>query len=132
MKKFELTADLNHQAGDQRCLVLTESVLTAGSNTVHVHAMFRFDVHEITASACQLQVEYLIPVIQVQFAAASICRLSWNTQTAVLNTDDVPVGSHSAAGRTLINYSQDLHYVSDLCYFAEEFFAECFPQDIPW
>ena len=63
MKKSELTADLNHQAGDQRCLMPTESVLTAGSNTVHVHAMFHFDVHEIIASACQLLVEYLSPVM---------------------------------------------------------------------
>ena len=132
MKKFELTADLNHQAGDQLCLMPTGSVLTAGSNTVHVHAMFRFDVHEITASACQLQVEYLSPVMQVQFVAASICTLSWNTQTAVLNTDDVPAGSHSAAGRTLTNHSPDLQYVWQLFYFAEEFFAACFPQDILW
>ena len=57
MKKSELTADLNHQAGDQLCLMPTGYVLTAGSNTVHVHAMFHFDVHEITASACQFQVE---------------------------------------------------------------------------
>ena len=130
MKKSELTADLNHQAGDQRCLVPTESVLTAGSNTVHVHAMFHFDVHETTASACQLQVECLSPVMQVQFAAASICKLSWNTQTAVLNTDDAPAGSHSAAGRILTNHSPDLQYSGQLCHFAEEFFAACFPQDI--
>ena len=132
MKKSELTADLNHQTGNQLCLMPTGSVLTAGSNTVHVHAMFRFDVHEITASACQLQVEYLIHVIQVQFAAASICRLSWNTQTAVLNTDDVPAGSHSVAGKNLTNHYPNLRYGSDLCHFAGEFFAVCFPQDVPW
>ena len=37
LKKSELRADFGHQAGDQQCLMLTESVLIAGSNSVHVH-----------------------------------------------------------------------------------------------
>ena len=99
-----MIVDLEYSAVHQQCLMPTESVLTAGLSTVHVHAVFQFDLCEIIAFACQLQVECLCPVMQVQFAAASICKRSWNIQTDALNTDDAPVEFHSAVERILTSH----------------------------